>query len=521
MNSKDYYAIYHPEYLLDLLSAGAVFPKSSVFQLPAIESDKALIKEFIQNQLPLISSERYEIWLKFKTEQNVEERFLSLNNIESAHFYSRSRQETTPDHVINALTTFRIAIKDPVQERVDHILQEHDKLVREKVALNICRAWFESAVSLSTEFIEQVKTGFEHQQSATPEALPTIHSENVWARLVAYNPGLRKFEEKPSVLPLQDLQEVLKRSDQNFRDQLKLVSDNHYIKLSDVIQKASENVASGTSLSNWIIEETGKRDSYLSELNGLLGRNLNQPNFLYSALLYLSWRDKILNKDYAGALMKNDFVRPYLKNAIDNLNRQAIAEALFTITYAGGPRIFQHAQIEARIKVLKLLSVPSEGNTEHLHINQQKNGTEKRYSARLFSDSVKKRLAKFLSNIYDSKKKDSDTKEQVKEILKINELRIGKFTHDQYVKLCEVLKTDPETFDDIATSESVEHEMGSSKLNTGTIELGFDVDLKKHEKEQKKAKNKKQNNKSSDSEDAKNDKNPASREDSQQTELGF
>lgn len=475
MNSKNYYTLYHPEYLLDLLRAGAVFPRSAIFQLPTIESDNDSIKAFIQNQFPPISLDRYEIWLKFRNIQIENKFFLTFNDIESAHFYSRHRQEATPGHVINALSNFGIAIKEPIQTSVDYILQEREIMVREQVALCICQAWFGPSVSFSKEFIDQVKIGFEHQQSAAPETLTPIASENMWAKLIAYNPGLRKFEEKPNVLQLQDVQEVLKRTDQDFRDQLKVISEKHGVKLSEVILDADECVRNRIKLSHWVVQKTNTPDSYLFELNELLGRSLHQHNFLYSALLYLFWRDQVLNKDYTGTLIVNQYISTYLKNVSESSNRQAIAEALFTIIYAGGPRVFQKALIEARMKILKLNISSIEQVTKTKPLDKAATRvSEPKKTGKSFSESLKD-LGKYFNKLSKSTPKEKKTKLQkdIKKILNIKSIKdIEKveFEYSQYVKLCNLFEIMPNIFDDVST-ENLQHSTESLKLQYETNEL--------------------------------------------------
>lgn len=458
MNSNNFFAIFHPEHFLEVLKAGGIFTRNIVFRLPAIDSGKDRMGEVVLKDFPPMSLEKYEVWIKFKSQQDDDPDFFTLVDIESAHFYSTHRQEATPGHILKAIRSFGIEIKEPIQIEFDEIVREQEDMHRKKLAKSICEAWLGTSVSFSDKFLEQVRTGFEHQQSPFPEKLSPINSEEVWARLISYNPGLRKFDEKPEVLPLQDLQEVLKRTDQDFRDQLKSISEKFGVKLSDVIQNADESVRNGIKLSQWIMDETSKPNSYLYELNRLLGKSLYQQNFIYSAVLYLFWREKILNIEYSGFFKDNVLMKSFLTKNIE-MNRQSTAEALFTIVYAGGPRVFRNANIEARLKIRNLdYSVTRNEGTKTAKIAPVE---QKLTPGKKFIDSVKE-LGKDLYKIYQSKKKEAEgeqLKKDIQKILKLTNLQKGVLDHQQYLKLCVLLGTVPEIFD----SDTIENELSMER----------------------------------------------------------
>lgn len=449
MNSKYVYSVFHPEYLIDLLRAGGRFPIWHSFSLPLPESNQNEIKEFIDKNFPPLSEERHEIWVKFRFSDDSSSYYFSLEDIESAHFYSIHRQEAVSQGILHTLNVYGIPIGDPLDTITEHLIDVYSSVVRERTAATIIKAWFPE-VSISEDFIDQLKMGYVHQQSPSPEKLTPIPSRKIWARLIAYNPGLRKFAERPDVLLLQDIQEVFRQTDTDFKQDLKSIGDKYSSKFSDLVDDAENSKKSGMKLLNWLLLNKNKGDTYLFELDQFLSSLTKQKSFFYSALLYLYWREKILNADFTGRLFDNKVINYCLINKSENNLRKSEAESLFTIIYAGGPRVFQKALIEARMKILHL----SEFDTNSLKL---KKTTAKAESApansqigRLF-ESTKKGIGKFFNNLlsgYQEEKKKEILKDIKGMSLTKSKILQGDFDYKQYEKLCTLFEVTVEQFND-------------------------------------------------------------------------
>src|SRR4051794_31338148 len=109
------YGVYHPEHLIDLLRAGARFPVWQTFSIPS-SSNKDDIEDFIERKFPLLSEERYEVWLRFHFNENLSETTLSVEEIESAHFYSEHRKDATSAGVLHTLGVYGIPVGAPMDE---------------------------------------------------------------------------------------------------------------------------------------------------------------------------------------------------------------------------------------------------------------------------------------------------------------------------------------------------------------------------------------------------------------------
>lgn len=446
-NSNYAYLIFHPEYLVDLLRAGGRFPIRQSFSIPSPDSTLDEIGEFVEKQLPPLSEERYEIWLKFRLPDNPSVSSFSLEDIVSSHFYNKHRQQATYDGVIQVLKVYGIPLLEPLEDQIRHVLEIYDSIVREDVANFIVKSWFPD-IQISKDFITQVRLGYKYQQSPSPENLPPIPSELIWAHLVAYNHGLRKFDERPFVLWLQDIQEVFKRNDSGFKQKLKSLGENYNSKFSDILDDAEKRKKDGFESSRWIIENNKKPNSYFSELDKYLSKLGSQQSFFYSALFYLNWRETVLNSDYTGRLSDHMGVSYFLNNNSENPMNKAIAEALFTIIYAGGPRIFQQALIEARRKSLGLLNPkkPEIPKTPRI----PKNSSKKPSGTRLFED-LKKTLGGLFGKEYD--RLDGLKKKEIQKDLKgignnITKIKKGEFDYNQYLAICLLFGIQSEHFDD-------------------------------------------------------------------------
>ncbi|MBN3520717.1 hypothetical protein JYB62_11975, partial [Algoriphagus lutimaris] len=448
MNSKYAYLFFDPEYLVDLLRAGGRFSITQSFLIPSAYSPQSEIVEFVEKSFPTLSEERYEICLKFRLPEDKSNLWFSLEEIISAHFYSKHRQEAVSEGVLHTLNVYGIPVLEPLDKNIEHVIEVYDSTIREHTARMINRAWFPD-VKISNEFIYQLKLGYKYQQSPAPEQLPQIPSEYIWAHLVAYNPGLRKFEERPKVLWLQDIQEVIKRTDSSFKQELKSIGEKYNSKFSDILDSAEK----GNGPSKWIVEKNKNEKSYFSELNRFLSHSAKQQNFFYTALLYLNWRESVLNHDYSGKLSDHKEVSAFLNLSKDNPIRKAIAEALFTIVFAGGPKVFQKALIEARKKILGIQE-PNQPNI-HKTPNSPIKPTTKPKGLKLFED-LKNLFGKIFGRRYDesSATKKKEIQKDIKKIgSTITKIKKGEFDYEQYLTLCLLFEIQAEPFDDYPKNE--------------------------------------------------------------------
>jgi hypothetical protein len=180
----------------------------------------------------------------------------------------------------------------------------------------------------------------------------------------------------------------------------------------------------------------------MGELNQFLGKTLQQQNFIYSAVLYLFWREKILNVEYSGFLKDNVFIKSFLTKEIE-MNRQSTADALFTIVYAGGPRVFRNANIEARLKI-RNLDLPVNEKQVTKRVNNVRNGDQLTPIQWVFNSA--KKIGKDLYKLYQSKKKGTDgeaLKKDLQKILKLSDLQKGELDYQQYLKLCALFEIEP------------------------------------------------------------------------------
>jgi hypothetical protein len=265
---------------------------------------------------------------------------------------------------------------------------------------------------------------------------------------VAYNPGLRKFDERTGVLGLQDIQEVISRTDVSFKLELKVIGQKHSSKFTDLVDDAERSKNAGIELSKWLLQNLSREDSYLYELDQYLSNLGKQQSFFFTALLYLYLRDKILNSDYTGKLNENKAISYYLKTTPNSTMRRSIAEAFFTIVYAGGPRVFQKALIEARIKNLKLADSSLKSQSTSTVDSDER--LSSLYISRLFS-RLKKEIGKEFDKYYSSLKKEK--KSIIKKEIEIicsskTKMKNGEFNFEQYVKLCSLFELPVQQFHD-------------------------------------------------------------------------
>src|SRR5690606_17212554 len=181
-------------------------------------------------------------------------------------------------------------------KHLEQIIEEYDAMIRHHTASLIVKAWFPD-IKVSKEFFDQLKLGYKYQQYSAPEKLSPIPSQLIWAHMVAYNHGLRKFDERPDVLWLQDVQEVIKRTDANFKQQLKLIGSEFNSKFSDILDDAEQSKQNGITPSKWIISAKKNSNPYFHEMDKFLSKLGKQRSFFYTALLYLNWRESVLNND--------------------------------------------------------------------------------------------------------------------------------------------------------------------------------------------------------------------------------
>lgn len=462
MNSKYFYGAYHPEHLIDLLRAGARFPAWQTFAFPS-SSDETEINDFIENKFPALSEERYEVWLRFKLDGKSSKTSFSVEDICSAHFFSDHRHNATSAGVLHSLAVYGIKIGEPLENQFSPIIEEYTKKLRQHIARTIVKAWFPK-VDISHNFLEQLILGYEYQQSPAPEKLPAIPSKMIWAHLVAYNPGLRKFEERPKVLVLQDIQEVLRRTDADFKKDLKLIGDKFSSKFSELVDQAE--VSQG-EISRWLLENRSTPGTYLYELEQYLNKSADQQSFFYTSLLYLQWRFEVLNKDYNGKLSDKKEVHYFLSNASKFEMEQAVAEALFTIVYAGGPRVFQKAMIEARVRLLSLSEFKDFEVIGRKGIDIEKQPSVKSSIPRLFQNA-RKGLGKLLDKVYKAMttEKKKELKAKIKDVdITMAAMSKGEFDYGQYLKLCELFGVDVELYDDEPVKEVDQKSHGSYLKN--------------------------------------------------------
>lgn len=458
MNSNFVFSVFHPDYFVDLLRAGGRFPSWNTFPLPSSNLTKQELRDFIIDKFPLLSEERYEIWIKFSANEEKSDASLSLEDIESAHFYSIHRQEAANPGVLHTLNVYGIQVGDPLDQTTNNLLEEYSSVIREHTASTIVKAWFPETL-ISRDFIAQVELGFKYQQSSAPDKLEPIPSNKIWAHLVSYNAGLRKFDERPDVLWLQDIQEVIKRTDSNFKQELKLIGDKYSSKFSELLDDAEEHKKSGIGALKWLPLKKSMKNTYLYELDIFLSDLGKQRSFFYSALLYLNWREKILDSDYNGMLGDNPYVGYFLKNTSDIDMRQSVSEALYTILYTGGPRVFQKALIEARKKILNINKI--ETDIVEIDVPHEKDAhSPKNLLLRLFINANKE-LGKLFTRIFDEFS-DEKKKEVLKEIkeLSLSKIKIskGNFTFEQYSKLCILFGIPEEQFEQDPLSISIVRE---------------------------------------------------------------
>lgn len=447
MNSNFKYTVFNPEHLVDLLRAGGNFPVWQSFTIPARGSEENEILKFINTSFPALSEERYEIWVKFHYCDNKDSTWYSLEDIESIHFYNQHRQEAESQSVINTINNYGIHIGEPIILLHEEIISVYSEMSRRFSASLIVKAWFPD-IKISEEFTTQVKIGYRYQQSPNPEKLPPISSNYIWAHMVAYNAGLRKFDERPAVLWLQDIQEIIRRTDSDFKQKLKAIGDRYSQKFSDLVDDAESSKKSGIEPSKWIILNLNKGKSYFFELDQFLSGLGGQKCFFYTALLYMNWREKILDTDFTGRLADNKLVSYFLNNSTDNFLRQSVAEALFTIVYAGGARVFQKALIEARMKILHISDVDPDIKIDKTPFVSVEQHALKPLIGRIF-ENVKKELGKLFSTLFNkqSEEKKKKLEKEIKAIsLTKSKMAKGEFNHEQYISLCSVFDVSIEKF---------------------------------------------------------------------------
>jgi len=156
--------------------------------------------------------------------------------------------------------------------------------------------------------------------------------------------------------------------------------------------------------------------------------------------------------DYNGKLADKKDILLFLSNASKIGMEQAVAEALFTLTYAGGPRVFQKALIEARLKILNIK--PDIGRTDLPENKKGETGnTEAGTSVitqtrKLFSEA-RQRLGKVFQKKHTISQKKNELKEELKTLLlAVKDVTSGKFNYGQYKKLCLLYDVKEEQFDD-------------------------------------------------------------------------
>jgi hypothetical protein len=122
-------------------------------------------------------------------------------------------------------------------------------------------------------------------------------------------------------------------------------------------------------------------------------------------MLYLYWRQEVLNKDYNGQLIDHPAIKTYLLSAVKNPLKKSVAEALFTIVYAGGPRIFQKALIESRKKILNIQDEEKVVKPiEKIPRPKKEHSYEENTSVKPTFLHVAKRLVKIVQSIYKNEK---------------------------------------------------------------------------------------------------------------------
>lgn len=458
-NSNTSYILLHPEYFVDLIRTGGRISKRSVFKIPPKNSDLNDIKYFVDEIFPGLSIDKDEIWLNINIDSDPQNKWITIDNINSAHFYNEFRLQNASKGVLHTLNVYGIPVLEPIESKFNHIFEEYDAALRTHVARFIVSAWFKDIV-LSDEFINQVKIGSIYQQAPNPDKLTPLDSNLIWAQLVSYNPGLRKFDERPDVLWLQDIQEVIKRTDAELKDKLKKIGEKYNSKFLDIIDDAEASKKRKELASEWIVRKLAIEDTYFKELDRFLSELGCQKSFFYSALLYLQWREKVLNADYKGSLADNNIINKFL-NDKNNLMHQPVAEALFTIIYAGGPRVFQRAMIEAKFKISNqvqpkvIKEEPEIESPKHVKTNKVTN----------FIVEFGKKLIDFFDKLDDSKKKEVEL--ELKKIkLNKNKIKSGSFEYEDYLTLCKKISLIPVSIEDFNTVKLIDSFIDfESKLN--------------------------------------------------------